>query len=449
MTISLSVAIVGSGPSGAYCAQLLVEDASLDARVDVYDRLPVPYGLVRYGVAPDHKKIKSITASFGEIFQDPRVRFVGNVTVGIDVMLDALRAHYDAVIVACGASVDRRLGIPGEERGGIFSAAEFVSWYSGHPDAEVDRFSLSAEQAVVVGVGNVALDVARMLVLTPDELRRTDVPGHVVDVLAASAIREITIVGRRGPASAKFTGKELAELADLDRADIIVDPADLDLDAEQAAVAAANPLSRRLMNMLNALADRPVRGGRKTIRFAFGLRPMEILGADTVHGVRFERSGAGSKLAELPAQFVLRSIGYRGRPLVGLPFDESSGTIPNVAGRVVGPAGSMPGVYVTGWIKRGPTGVIGTNRRDAAETVEALVQDLQDLHSHTSSPLNPQDDLLDRMRLGGAVLVDWAGWCAIERAEQERGARLGRERVKIHEWERMLSAAASVAVSGG
>ena len=445
MAHPLSVAIVGSGPSGAYCARLLSEDGSLDARVDVYERLPAPYGLVRYGVAPDHQKIKSITASLAEILEHPRVRFVGNVAVGSDVSLDGLRRHYDAVILACGASVGRRLGITGEDLPGVFSATDFVAWYSGHPDAAVDRFSLTAEQAVVIGVGNVALDVARMLVRTADELRRTDVPEHVVEVLAASSIREITIVGRRGPAFAKCTSKELAELGALESADVVVDPADLILDEEQEAALAANPAARRVLAKLRAMADHEPRGGARSIRFAFACRPAEFLGTTAVEAVRFQRSlGRSSEPVDVPAQFVLRSIGYHGSRLADMPFDERTGTVPNDVGRVIGPDGPVPGLYAAGWIKRGPTGVIGTNRPDASETVRALVDDMR------AAPLKraaAPGDPVDLLRLGGKAVVDWAGWCAIDRAEREYGERLGRHRVKLHDRTRLLDAASAAAAS--
>jgi ferredoxin--NADP+ reductase len=446
MGLPLSVAVVGSGPSGAYCARLLSDDGSLDARVDVYESLPAPYGLVRYGVAPDHPKIKSIMTSLAEIFENPRVRFVGNVLVGSDVSLDDLRRHYDAVILAYGASVDRRLGITGEELPGVFSATDFVAWYSGHPDAAVDGFSLAAEQAVVIGVGNVALDVARMLARTADELRRTDVPEHVVAVLAASPVREITIVGRRGPAFAKFTSKELAELGTLDSADVIVDPADLILDEEQEATAAANPAARRVLATLRALADRKPQGRSRSIRFAFACRPAEFLGAAAVEAVRFQRSWAGSEPVDIPAQFVLRSIGYRGSRVAGVPFDQRTGTIPNDAGRVVGTNGPVPGLYAVGWIKRGPTGVIGTNRPDAKETVSSLVDDMR---AATPKAARAAGDPVDLLRLRGRAVVDWAGWRAIDRAEQAYGARLGRDRVKLHDRARLLEAAMAAQVSGG
>jgi ferredoxin--NADP+ reductase len=447
MAHPLSVAVVGSGPSGAYCTRLLSEDVSLDARVDVYERLPAPFGLVRYGVAPDHQKIKSITASLAEIFENPRVRFVGNVEVGSDVSVDGLRRHYDAVILACGASVGRRLGITGEDLPGVFSATDFVAWYSGHPDAAVDRFSLTAEQAVVIGVGNVALDVARMLVRTADELRRTDVPEHVVEVLAASSIREITIVGRRGPAFAKFTSKELAELGALESADVVVDPADLILDVEQEAALAANPPARRVVAKLRALADHEPHGRSRSIRFAFACRPAGFLGTTAVDAVRFQRSlGGSSEPVDIPAQFVLSSIGYRGSRLADMPFDERTGTVRSDAGRVVGTHGPVPGLYAAGWIKRGPTGVIGTNRPDAGETVRALVDDMRAAPLKRAAAVGDPVDLLG---LGGKAVVDWAGWRAIDRAEREYGERLGRDRVKLHDRTRLLDTASAAAASEG
>jgi ferredoxin--NADP+ reductase len=447
MALSLSVAVVGSGPSGAYCARLLSQDGSLDARVDVYERLPAPYGLLRYGVAPDHPKIKSITASLAEIFENPRVRFVGNIVIGSDVSLGQLRRHYDAVILACGTSLDRRLGIAGEELPGIFSATDFVSWYSGHPDAAVDKFSLTAKQAVVVGVGNVALDVARMLARTPDELRRTDVPEHVLEVLAASSIREITIVGRRGPAFAKFTSKELAELGALESADVVVDAAALVLDEEQEAVVAAKPAARRVLATLRSMAERKPRDRSRLIRFAFAHRPAEFLGTGAVEAVRFQRSTAdGSEPVDIPAQFVLRSIGYRGSRLADVPFDEHTGTVPNDAGRIIDAGGPVPGLYAVGWIKRGPTGVIGTNRPDAAETVSALVDDVR-----ASGPRRARaaGDPVSLLRRRGQAVVDWTGWRAIDRAEQEYGMRLGRDRVKLHDRTRLLEVAMTVPVIGG
>ena len=472
MTLPLSVAVVGSGPSGAYCALLLSEHGSLDARVDVYERLPAPYGLVRYGVAPDHQKIKSITTSFAGIFEHPRVRFIGNVEVGLDVSVEQLRDRYDAVILACGAGIGRRLGIAGEGLPGVCSATDFVSWYSGHPDTPADLFSaeasapvVTATEAVVIGAGNVALDVARMLARTPDELRKTDVPEHVVEALAASSIRKVTITARRGPAFVKFTSKELAELGALTSVDVLVDPADLVLDEEQEAAVTANRAARRVLDRLRDLAERPARGCPRSIRFAFGHRPAGFLGIAAVHAVRFERSAAGrDRIVDIPAQFVLRSIGYHGRPLPGVPFDQRTGTVPNDAGRVVGRHGPVPGLYAAGWIKRGPTGVIGTNRLDAAETVNALADDARAAArsrvaaasggpAWQDSPAwqDPAGVLApDYAGAGQTVgVVGWAVWRAIDQTEREYGARLGRDRVKLHDRKRLLDAATTGPASTG
>jgi ferredoxin--NADP+ reductase len=300
---------------------------------------------------------------------------------------------------------------------------------------------------VVIGAGNVALDVARMLVRTPDELRRTDVPEHVVEVLAASPVREITVVGRRGPAFAKFTSKELMELATLDSADVLVEPADLVRDADRQA-AVAGSAAARLLARLRDLADRPARGRPRSIRFVFGCRPAEFLGTAAVEAVRFQRSPAeGSEAVVIPAQLVLRSIGYQGSPLAGVPFDERTGTVPNEAGRVIGAHGPVPGLYVAGWIKRGPTGVIGTNQLDAHETVNALVDDI--LRATAPRRQVVPGDPAGLLRACGGAVVSWTGWRAIDRAEQEYGARLRRDRVKLHDRKRLLEAAMSGTANGG
>jgi ferredoxin--NADP+ reductase len=434
----LSVAVVGSGPSGAYCTQLLCEDDTLDARVDVYERLPAPFGLVRYGVAPDHLQIKSIAATLADIYTHPRVRFLGNVGIGSDVALGELRTHYDAVIVACGASVDRRLGIPDEDLAGVLSATDFVTWYCGHPDAAVDRFTLSAERAVIVGVGNVALDVARMLVLTPDELRATDVPEHVVDVLSESSVREICIVGRRSPRFAKFTNKDLAELGQGLDADIVADAGDLAHDAARYGEVEA-PATRRLLATLADFAARPQLGRRRRIGFRFGLSPARILGGDEVERIRFEPfEHPAADPIDMDAQLVLRSIGYRGTPLPGLAFDSETGTVPNHLGRVLDGGAPVAGLYTVGWIKRGPSGVIGTNRKDATETVAALAADLA--AGRTASHSGSADELVERLD-GRGTVVGWDGWRNIELAEAALGATLGRGPVKLHDRAQLLRAA--------
>jgi ferredoxin/flavodoxin---NADP+ reductase len=439
---TLRVAVIGSGPAGIYAAQALAAAEGVGA-VDVLDRLPAPYGLVRYGVAPDHLKIKSTIRALQGVLEDPVVRFLGNVELGRDVSVAELHECYDAVIIAAGAAVDRRLGVPGEDLPGSFSATEFVSWYSGHPDAAVDRFALEATSVVVVGVGNVAVDVARLLAKTADELRGTDLPDHVLDVLSASSVTDIHMLGRRGPAQATFTSKELAELGDLANADVIVDPAELVLDEASQEAMASSPAVRRNVATLQQWAERQPEGRPRRLHLRFLTRPTALLGATCVEGVQVERtaldgtgrvSGTG-ELSEIPAQLVLRSVGYRGVALPGLPFDEGSGTLPHDAGRVLVDGGPLPRTYVAGWIKRGPSGVIGTNKKDAAETVASLLTDAPTL---PRAPQRDPDALPDLLRSRGVDVVEWDGWQRIDAAELERGRDTGRDRVKIHERGLML-----------
>ena len=392
---TLEVAVVGSGPAGLYTAEALIkQSAALDQasaiRVDVLDRLPTPYGLVRYGVAPDHKSIKSIAEYLRGVLEHDGVRFLGGIHLGDDVTREDLLASYDAVVYATGAMRDRRLGIPGEDLPGSFAATDFVNWYCGHPDVEPGAFTLDAESVAVIGVGNVAVDVARILARDPRELRETDVSQPVLDALMASKVREVHMIGRRGPAQAKFTTKELRELGELDGVDIVVGAGEADLDAfdptgESTRLAQADRHVRGNYKVISDWAARgPAAGGRRlTIRF--WLRPVEIQGPERVSGLTLERtrldaSGVFTGTGEyetLAAQMVLRSVGYQSVPLAGVPFDERSSTVPNAEGRVLGPDGApLPGEYVAGWLKRGPTGVIGTNKSDAAQTVESLLADL-------------------------------------------------------------------------
>jgi ferredoxin/flavodoxin---NADP+ reductase len=466
---TLEVAVVGSGPAGLYTAEALIkQSAALDPasaiRVDVLDRLPTPYGLVRYGVAPDHKSIKSIAEYLRGVLEHDGVRFLGGIHLGDDVTREDLLASYDAVVYATGAMRDRRLGIPGEDLPGSFAATDFVNWYCGHPDVEPGAFTLDAESVAVIGVGNVAVDVARILARNPRELRETDVSQPVLDALMASKVREVHMIGRRGPAQAKFTTKELRELGELDGVDIVVGAGEADLDAfdptgESTRLAQADRHVRGNYKVISDWAARgPAAGGRRlTIRF--WLRPVEIQGPERVSGLTLERTrldangvftGTG-EYETLAAQMVLRSVGYQSVPLAGVPFDERSSTVPNAEGRVLGPDGApLPGEYVAGWLKRGPTGVIGTNKSDAAQTVRSLLADLAGGPGPGDVPL-PRAGLLpypeaapgsggpaagsafgDLLAARGIRPVSYADWLRIEQAEAALGESLGRGgRVKL------------------
>ncbi|MFI9583394.1 FAD-dependent oxidoreductase [Streptomyces sp. NPDC052236] len=448
----LRVAVIGSGPSGVYTAQALVQQSVVpDVRVHVLDRLPCPYGLVRYGVAPDHEKIKSLQNNLRTVLEDERIDFIGNVEVGAHGLGPGrLLELYHAVVYCLGAAKDRRLGVPGEELPGSHSATDFVSWYSAHPDSAREAFVLGARSAVVIGVGNVAVDVARILARGAEELRPTDVPHAALDALALSRVREVHMVGRRGPSQAKFTTKELRELSSLPSADVAVDAADLALDPAYtdpsgAALAALPAVNRRNLDVVRGWAAQPPRGRERRIRLRFFLRPVELLERDgRVAAVRFERTapdGAGGvrgtgRYEEIEAQLVLRAVGYRGVPLAGLPFDADRGTVPHAGGRVLRDGAPSPGEYVAGWIKRGPTGVIGTNRPCAKETVASLLDDAAEL------ALRPvAADPLAALRESGHRPVPWPGWLAIEAAETALGQTLGRRSVKIPDWPGLLGAA--------
>lgn len=445
MSGSVRVAVIGSGPSGLYAADELSKHDPVS--VDVVDRLPCPYGLLRYGVAPDHLKMKSLEITLRKILERPRVRFLGGVELGTGISVDELREYYDAVVYATGSPIDRRLSIPGEDLPGSFSATQFVAWYCGHPDAEVDAFTLDARSAVVIGVGNVAVDVARILAKTAHELGVTDMPDHVLEVLDASAVSDIYIVGRRGPAQAKFTTKELRELGELANADVVVDPAELVLDEAGKELVETNKTVRRNLETLQEWSTRSQLGRPRRIHLRFLLAPVAVLGTGRVEAVQCERNeldGSGGvagtgETVTLAAQLLLRSVGYRGLPLPGVPFDERSGVIPHVAGRVQRNGSTATGEYVVGWIKRGPTGVIGTNKGDAKETVERLLRDLDAL---PRAPHREPNMIIDRLTRQGVGVVTWAGWEAIEAAEQALGVAVGRTRIKIANREALLTAAA-------
>jgi ferredoxin--NADP+ reductase len=439
---TLEVAVVGSGPAGIYTAEALIKQVGALAppgtvRVDVLDRLPTPYGLVRYGVAPDHPSIRSIAGYLRGVLEHPDVRFLAEVHLGDDVTREDLLASYDAVVYATGAMRDRHMGIPGEDLAGSYAATDFVNWYCGHPDSSAEAFTLDAEAVAVVGVGNVAVDVARILVKDPAALHSTDIPHPVLEALMGSKVREVHVIGRRGPAQAKFTTKELRELGELADVDIEVRPDELDLDAfdptgQSTRLAESDRRVRGNLAVLGDWAARPPAGSGRRLVVRFWLRPVEVTGTQRVSGLTVERTrldeqgrftGTG-EYETIPAQMVFRSVGYQSVPLAGVPFDE---------GRVLGPGGAaLPGEYVAGWLKRGPTGVVGTNKSDAAGTVRSLLADLSGLSGREAGDRPSRRPFTEVLAARGVRPVSYLDWLRVEAAEAELAGALGRgERVKI------------------
>jgi ferredoxin--NADP+ reductase len=453
MPRALRVAVVGSGPSGIYATDALVSQTDVPVEVDVIDRLPVPFGLVRYGVAPDHLSIRSVRDTLDKVLDKPGVRFLGNVQIGVDVSMADLHAHYDAIVLTYGASGDRRLGIPGEDLPGSVAATDFVAWYCGHPDADRDLFEALVPQAtgvVVVGVGNVAVDVTRVLAKTVPELEHTDMPQHVFDALARSQVSDIHVLGRRGPAQAAFTTKELRELGELADADIIVDPADMELDEASAALVESDKAVARNVKVMQEWAGRPTTGKSRRIHLRFFSRPTELRGTDHVESVVVERtmltpegSAAGTgEFTEVAANVVVRSVGYRGTALDAVPFDSRRNVIPHVDGRIERDGVTVPGEYVAGWIKRGPTGIIGTNKKDATATVASLLADAA--AGTLPQPASPGPEAIDALLAErGVQVVSTAGWRSIDAAERALGATRGRDRTTIHDRGALLDAAGS------
>jgi ferredoxin--NADP+ reductase len=453
------VAVVGSGPAGFYAAGQLLSRSDAVVRVDVFDRLMTPWGLVRFGVAPDHPKIKSVTRVFEKTARLPGFCFHGNVEVGSDVSHEQLAAAYHAVLYAVGTPGDRRLGIAGEDLPGSESATEFVAWYNGHPDyAEMD-FDLSCKRVVVIGNGNVALDVARMLALSVEELEVTDIADHSIELLRDSEIEEIVVLGRRGPAQAAFTNPELRELADLQLADVIVDPADMQLDpASAASLETAVGTIQRNVETLGGYATTTPSGKPRRVVLRFLTSPVAIEGTDKVQALVVERNELvagedGSLKARatgvterLETGIVLRAVGYVGKPLPGVPFDDRRSTMLNERGRVLSPdtREPVPGLYAAGWIKRGPSGVIGTNKKCAQETTDRLFEDLA--AGLLPEPTDTPEALLERLRESGINIVDYSGWEAIDAHERALGEPAGRPRVKlVSRDEQLKHAAAAVA----
>ncbi len=446
----LRVAVVGSGPAGFYAAGALLASDDPRVEVDLFERLPTPWGLVRLGVAPDHPKIKSVSRAFEKIAARPGFRFFGNVDVGRDVSHEELVNLYDGVVYAFGAQTDRRMGIPGEDLPGSWPATAFVAWYNGHPDFQDLSFDLSGERAVVVGNGNVAVDVARMLALTAEEIGPTDTTDAAIDAILGSGIREILVLGRRGPVQAAFTNPELVELTELAGADLVVEAADLWLDAASEAALAEDAMAQRNLAVLREVAEARPSGKPKAVHLRFLCSPVAILGDGKVEAVeivrnRLEADADGRVRAvptdereTIPCRIVLRSVGYLGVGIPDVPFDERRGVIPNDDGRTLDTAGErVPGVYCAGWIKRGPSGVIGTNKKDATETVELLLADA------AAGKLAHDDlrDVADVLAQRGVTVVDYPGWEAIDAAERSRGEAAARPRVKLCSWDELLETA--------
>ncbi len=460
----LVVAIIGAGPSGIYAAEALSHQVDVPVHVAVIDQLPVPFGLVRYGVAPDHESIRSIRKTLERTLERSSVRFYGDVGIGRDLSIEELRGAVDAVIYAYGAGTDRHLEIPGEHRPGSIAASDLVAWYCGHPDVfpdpgrpptddhlpapAIEELLESTSEAVVVGVGNVALDVARILIKPAETLNDTDMAEEVLETLARTQVTDVHILGRRGPAYTSFTTKELRELGQLDGVDVIMNPADLELDESSQARVERDKVAARNVVVLREWATRTPSGAGRRIHLHFWTRPTMIIGDDRVSAVQVERTmidrdglvvGTGGQ-REIAAQLVVRSVGYRGLPMLGVPFDASTGRVPHAEGRVIRDGGFSADEYVTGWIKRGPTGVIGTNKSDATETVMSLLADVRDgaVEAH-----GREDDLDRLLAARGIRPLGMPAWHRIDAAEIELGNSHGRLRTTLPHREDLLAAADS------
>jgi ferredoxin/flavodoxin---NADP+ reductase len=431
---TLRVAIVGAGPAACYAAEELLSLGKVE--VEIFDKVSAPWGLVRTGVAPDHQETKGVANMFATAFRSEAVNFHLNVEVGKHVSLAELLEHHHAVIYAVGAASDRRLGIPGEELPGSHSATEFVAWYNGHPDHAAGEFDLSGERAVIVGNGNVALDVARILTVDPDQLARTDIADHALTALRESNIREVVVLGRRGPVQAAYSTSEFLALGYLDGVDVVIDESEMVLDETSQAVLddpEVEPSLTLKMEIAREYADRPVTDGNRRIVFRYLVAPTELHGTDRVSSLEYVRNTIDENLnavatdetGSIETSLVLRSVGYRGAPVADVPFDEARAVIRNDRGRVEG----LSGVYTTGWIKRGPRGVIGTNRADSAETIAMLIEDFE--AGQLTAPTGSRSALSALIAERQPELVDKTRWGVIDAAEKAAGTPLGRPRVKF------------------
>ena len=443
----LRLAIVGAGPAGIYAADILLKhERSFEVSIDLFERLPAPYGLVRYGVAPDHPRIKGIVTALREVLDTGHIRLFGNVNYGTDITLGDLKKHYHAVIFSTGAITDQALDLPGIGVEGSYGAADFVSWYDGHPDVP-RTWPLEAHEVAVIGNGNVALDVARMLSKHPEDLLPTEVPDNVYDGLVASPVTDVHVFGRRGPMQVKFTPLELRELGEMRDVDVVIHEEDFTLDEAAQQAIESNKQLFVINKIFNTWREREAGTASRRLHLHFYAKPLEVLGDNHVTGFRYERTepdGEGGvkgtgEVREIPVQAVYRAVGYFGTPLAGIPFDPRYGIIPNHEGRVLDDSNCVvPGVYATGWIKRGPVGLIGHTKSDAMETIQHLVKD----QGSWWSPEHPEEksvsDLLDSR---GVVYTNLQGWHRLDETELARGVERGRERVKVVDRDEMMSAA--------
>jgi ferredoxin/flavodoxin---NADP+ reductase len=435
--MKLRLAIVGAGPAGIYAADILLKhERPFDVSIDLFERLPAPYGLVRYGVAPDHPRIKGIIGALKDILDTGKIRLFGNVTFGQDITLDDLKRHYHAVIFSTGAIADADLDIPGIGLPGSYGAADFVSWYDGHPDVP-RTWPLEAKNIAVVGNGNVALDVARMLVKHPEDLLPTEIPDNVYEGLQASPVTDVHVFGRRGPMQVKFTPLELRELGELRDVDMVLHDEDFDYDDAARDAISSNKQLVVIDRIFQSWRERETGHASRRLHFHFYANPTEVVGSDHVSSFRFERTtpdGAGGvvgtgQMRELPIEALYRAVGYFGSALPGVPFDERRGVIPNHEGQVLADDNSIvPGVYATGWIKRGPVGLIGHTKSDAMETIQHVVNDQRSWWS----PAEPDEDAVTALLSSrGVTYTDLSGWHKLDQAERQRGEERGRERLKI------------------
>jgi len=450
----LRVAIIGSGPSGFYAAEYL-QKQDISVKVDMFDRLPTPFGLVRGGVAPDHPKIKSVTKVYNRIAQKPDFRFFGNVEFGTDVTREDLAQHYHAIIYAVGAQTDRNLGIEGEDLQGSHAATEFVAWYNGHPDFRDCEFDLTQEAVAVIGVGNVAMDVARILARSREELLPTDIADYALDALTTSNIKTIYIFGRRGPAQAAFTNPEIKELGEMAEADIIVLPDEIELDSlSQTYIESGEADKKQIRNVdiLKSYAERQPDNKKKKIVLRFLTSPVEIIGDERVEMIKVvknelykdDRGSLRPRATEekelIPVGLVFRSVGYRGVPLKGVPFYDKWGIIPNKDGRVLTKhetGEQVIGDYCVGWIKRGPSGIIGTNKPDSVETAKHLLEDME--QGNLLTPESPSAEAIETLLKDRNVnYVTYADWQILDAIEIEQGEKEGRSRKKFYDVETML-----------